>query len=303
MSSNETEVLNGARFVLMSALRFHLLTTAPPISASKSSLPFLNSSHLKSTSSKRILDVLIFTSLETPSLRNAISSMAESDFSYVNPAVAEIIVIRHGETAWNADGRIQGHLDVELNEAGRQQAVAVANRLAKEPPISAVYSSDLKRALETAQIIATTCGNLEVIKDPDLRERNLGDLQGLVYREAVITNPEASEALRSHRSDQTIPGGGESLDQLYQRCTSSLQKIGNKHRGQRVVVVTHGGTIRALCKRADPHRRGGKVLNTSVNVFHLSDGDKWKKKTWGDVSHLDQTDYLQSGFGGDKNSG
>lgn len=229
--------------------------------------------------------------------------MAESDFSYVNPAVAEIIVIRHGETAWNADGRIQGHLDVELNEAGRQQAVAVANRLAKEPPISAVYSSDLKRALETAQIIATTCGNLEVIKDPDLRERNLGDLQGLVYREAVITNPEASEALRSHRSDQTIPGGGESLDQLYQRCTSSLQKIGNKHRGQRVVVVTHGGTIRALCKRADPHRRGGKVLNTSVNVFHLSDGDKWKKKTWGDVSHLDQTDYLQSGFGGDKNSG
>lgn len=229
--------------------------------------------------------------------------MAESDFSYVNPAVAEIIVIRHGETAWNADGRIQGHLDVELNEAGRQQAVAVANRLAKEPPISAVYSSDLKRALETAQIIATTCGNLEVIKDPDLRERNLGDLQGLVYREAVITNPEASEALRSHRSDQTIPGGGESLDQLYQRCTSSLQKIGNKHRGQRVVVVTHGGTIRALCKRADPHRRGGKVLNTSVNVFHLSDGDKWKIKTWGDVSHLDQTDYLQSGFGGDKNSG
>lgn len=68
-------------------------------------------------------------------------------------------------------------------------------------------------------------------------------------------------------------------------------------------MVTHGGTIRALCKRADPHRRGGKVLNTSVNVFHLSDGDKWKIKTWGDVSHLDQTDYLQSGFGGDKNSG
>lgn len=70
-------------------------------------------------------------------------------------------------------------------------------------------------------------------------------------------------------------------------------------------MVSHGGTIRALCKRAHPHRHGGggKVLNTSVNVFHLSDGDKWKIKTWGDVSHLDQTDYLQSGFGGDKNSG
>ncbi|KAA0045862.1 hypothetical protein IC582_024847 [Cucumis melo] len=285
---------------------FNLLTTPAPISASNPPLRFLISQRLKSTSSNcNISDAFIFTTLQTPSLRTAISSMADFDYSFVNPAVAEIIVVRHGETAWNADGRIQGHLDVELNEAGRQQAVAVANRLAKEPPLSAVYSSDLKRALETAQIIATTCGNLEVITDPDLRERNLGDLQGLVYREAVLTNPEASEALRSHRSDQTIPGGGESLDQLYQRCTSSLQKIGNKHRGQRVVVVSHGGTIRALWKRAHPHRHGGggKILNTSVNVFHLSDGDKWKIKTWGDVSHLDQTDYLQSGFGGDKNSG
>ncbi|KAF6172415.1 hypothetical protein GIB67_025920 [Kingdonia uniflora] len=83
---------------------------------------------------------------------------------------AEIIVVRHGETAWNADGKIQvlsaafdfkGHLDVELNEAGRQQATAVAHRLSKEPKISAIYSSDLKRALETAQIIADSCGILE----------------------------------------------------------------------------------------------------------------------------------------------
>ncbi|XP_023007099.1 phosphoglycerate mutase-like protein 4 [Cucurbita maxima] len=229
--------------------------------------------------------------------------MAESDFSYVNPAVAEIVVIRHGETAWNAEARIQGHLDVELNEAGRQQAVAVANRLAKERKISAVYSSDLKRALETAQIIATTCGILEVIKDPDLRERNLGDLQGLVYHEVIMTNPQAAAALKSRRTDQTIPGGGESLDQLYQRCTSSLQQIGNKHRGERVVVVTHGGTIRALFKRSHPHGIGGKILNTSVNIFHLSDGEEWKVKSWGDVSHLNQTDYLQSGFGGDKHSG
>ncbi|CBI41111.3 unnamed protein product, partial [Vitis vinifera] len=72
------------------------------------------------------------------------------------------IVVRHGETAWNADGRIQGHLDVELNEAGRQQAAAVADRLSKGPRISAVYSSDLKRAFETAQAIATSCGRFEV---------------------------------------------------------------------------------------------------------------------------------------------
>ncbi|KAJ0024769.1 hypothetical protein Pint_08849 [Pistacia integerrima] len=75
---------------------------------------------------------------------------------------AEIIVVRHGETAWNADGRIQGHLDVELNHVGRQQAAAVANRISKEMKISAVYSSDLKRAMETAHIIANTCGIPEV---------------------------------------------------------------------------------------------------------------------------------------------
>lgn len=69
-------------------------------------------------------------------------------------------------------------------------------------------------------------------------------------------------------------------------------------------MVTHGGTIRSLCKRAQHHGdRGGKILNTSVNIFHLSDGEKWKIKSWGDISHLHQTEYLQSGFGGDKNSG
>lgn len=69
-------------------------------------------------------------------------------------------------------------------------------------------------------------------------------------------------------------------------------------------MVTHGGTIRSLYKRAHPHGHGGgKILNTSVNVFHLSDGDKWKIKTWGDVSHLNETGYLQSAFGGDKDSG
>lgn len=68
------------------------------------------------------------------------------------------------------------------------------------------------------------------------------------------------------------------------------------------MVVTHGGVIRALYRRACPNKRSGKVLNTSINVFHLF-GDKWTIKTWGDVGHLNQTGYLQSGFGGDKTSG
>ncbi|KAL6553138.1 hypothetical protein OROGR_006980 [Orobanche gracilis] len=222
----------------------------------------------------------------------------------VGPNYAEIIVIRHGETEWNADRRIQGHLDVDLNDVGRQQAVAVADRLSREPKISAVYSSDLKRAFDTANIIAKSCGVPEVTKDPDLRERHLGDLQGVVFHEIANINPEAHKAFVSNRDDQEIPGGGESFNQLYERCTSALQRIAEKHMGERVVVVSHGGTIRALHRRASPHRRSsGRVLNTSINVFHLTGGGEWSVKLWGDVSHLNGAGFLESGFGGDRNSG
>ncbi|CAM8996107.1 unnamed protein product [Rhodiola kirilowii] len=226
----------------------------------------------------------------------AISSSIDSDYT-------EFIVIRHGETEWNADGRIQGHLDVALNDTGRQQAVLVAERLAKGPEISAIYSSDLKRASVTAETIANCCGGIEVIKDPELRERNLGDLQGHVYRELSKTVPVAYQVFMSNRTDQNIPGGGESIDQLYERCTSALQRIARKHKGERVVVVTHGGVIRSLHRRASPNGRPGKILNTSVNILHLSDGEKWTIKSWGDVSHLNETGVLESAFGGEKHSG
>uniref|UniRef100_A0A5B7AN45 Putative phosphoglycerate mutase-like protein 4 n=1 Tax=Davidia involucrata TaxID=16924 RepID=A0A5B7AN45_DAVIN len=221
----------------------------------------------------------------------------------VQPDYAEIIVIRHGETEWNATKKFQGQLDVELNEVGRQQAAAVGDRLSRETKVSVVYSSDLKRALATAEIIAHSCGRIEVIKDPDLRERHMGDLQGVVFHDAAKVSPKAYQAFSSRRTDQEIPGGGESLDQFYQRCTSSLQRIGTKHKGERVVVVTHGGVIEALYKRGSPSGRPGGVLNASFNIFHLFDGDSWTIKTWGDVSHLNQTGFLKSGFGGDRNSG
>ncbi|KAH6769464.1 Phosphoglycerate mutase family protein [Perilla frutescens var. frutescens] len=221
----------------------------------------------------------------------------------VSPKFTEIIVIRHGETEWNTNRRIQGHLDVDLNDVGRKQAVAVADRLSKENQISAVYASDLKRASCTAEVIAKACGVLEVTKDPDLRERHLGDLQGVVFHESHRVNPEAHKAFVSHHDDQEIPGGGESFNQLYKRCTSALQRIAKKHKGERVVVVSHGGTIRALHRKASPNQRCGKILNTSVNVFHLYVDGKWCVKSWGDVSHLNQTGFLDSGFGGDRNSG
>ncbi|XP_030538798.1 phosphoglycerate mutase-like protein 4 isoform X4 [Rhodamnia argentea] len=216
---------------------------------------------------------------------------------------AEIVVVRHGETDWNADGRFQGTLDVELNEIGRRQSIAVGERLSKECKISAIYSSDLKRAFETAKLIATACGGLEVIKDPGLRERNFGELQGLQPHAAASAYPEAYKALRSQKTDQEIPGGGESIDQVYQRCTTSLRNISMKHKGERVVAVTHGGVLRTLHARACPNKHPVKFLNTSLNIFHLSDGDNWVLKSAGDVSHLSQIEHLRTGFGGDRTSG
>ncbi|KAI3760918.1 hypothetical protein L1987_51320 [Smallanthus sonchifolius] len=231
-------------------------------------------------------------------------SSSDAECNSVDRTVTEIVVVRHGETEWNAEKRIQGHLDIDLNDVGRQQAAAVAERLSGDSKISAIYSSDLKRALETAETIASRCGGLQVIQDPSLRERHLGDLQGVVYGDAELKT-KAYVALKSDGRDVEIPGGGESLNQLYKRCTDSLQKIGSKHRGERIVVVTHGGVIRALHQRASSGNghRAGRILNVSVNLLHLSDPDKWAIKSWGDVSHLNGAGYLDSGFGGDRTSG
>ncbi|KAL6551704.1 hypothetical protein OROGR_007858 [Orobanche gracilis] len=232
-----------------------------------------------------------------------------------------------------------GHLDVDLNDVGRQQAVVVADWLSREPKISSVYSSGLKRAFDTANIIAKICGVPEVTKDPDLRERHLGDLQGVVFHEIANINPEAHKAFVSNRDDQEIPGNYYEHPEIQPNCKTSssyfsnappsflleestLVKMvaeralinytnvkrrlckGSQRNTWRVVVVSHGGTIRALHRRASPHRRSsGRVLNTSSNVFHLTGGGEWIVKLWGDVNHLNGAGFLESGFGGDRNSG
>lgn len=220
------------------------------------------------------------------------------------PGFAEIVVVRHGETSYNASKIVQGHIDSELNEAGRRQAHAVAARLSKEPKFAAIYSSDLKRASETAKIIASTCNLPEVELDPALRERHLGDIQGLTLHDAAKLKPIAYKTFMSKRRDQEIPGGGESFNQLHERCTSSLQRIARKHIGERVIAVTHGGALRELFRRACPRESpDGKIQNTSVNVFRISEQNKWEIKTWGDVSHLLEIGVLEDSFGGDRNSG
>ncbi|KAL6856288.1 hypothetical protein ACP4OV_019090 [Aristida adscensionis] len=200
---------------------------------------------------------------------------------------AEVVVVRHGETAWNATRIIQGQMDPELNETGRQQAVIVARRLSKEAKPAAVYSSDLKRAAETARTIAAACDVPNLVLDQALRERHMGDLHGLKWADAD-THPEAYKAYSSKERNQEIPGGGESLDQLSERCVSYLNEIAQRHQGERVIVVSHGATIEEICRHADPSssvRR--RIPNTSVSVLHISGSSRhWTLDKFGDVGHL-----------------
>ncbi|CAO2207026.1 unnamed protein product [Urochloa humidicola] len=233
------------------------------------------------------------------------ASSAEGNDSVAGGDFTEVVIVRHGETSWNAARIIQGHMDAELNDIGRRQAVAVAHRLSKEVKPAAIYSSDLKRAAETAQTIAKICNLPNVVFDPALRERHIGDMQGMKFQDAATERPEAYKAFVSHKRNQQIPGGGESLDQLSERCVSCLNNIVEKHKGERVIVVSHGGTIRELYRHASPTRPiQGKIHNTSVSVILVSSTTgRCIVKTVGDISHLQEMGVLENAFGGDKNSG
>ncbi|KAI3869060.1 hypothetical protein MKX03_005002 [Papaver bracteatum] len=212
--------------------------------------------------------------------------------------VAEIVLVRHGETTWNNAGRIQGSLESELNEAGWKQADAIAARLGKELKPVAIYSSDLKRAKNTAEMIAKACHIPEVIEVPDLKERHVGSLQGYYWSEIQEKEPEAYLAFFSSEKYLEIPGGGESFNQLCERSVSALEEIASKHKGERVIVVTHGGVLRAIYMTVTGKPSAGKIMNASINVVHLTE-KKWVFKTWSDVSHLNEVGFLQRGFNGD----
>jgi probable phosphoglycerate mutase len=138
-----------------------------------------------------------------------------------------LLLVRHGETDWNAEGRLQGHTDRPLNDFGRRQAAALAERLAGED-IAAIYASDLARAKETAEIVGARLG-LVVVVDPDLREKNWGTWEGLTSEERLAVEFEG-ETTEAHRT----------------RTLRSVERIAERHPGDRVLVVTHGGSLRRI---------------------------------------------------------
>ena len=156
-------------------------------------------------------------------------------------AGTQLWLVRHGETEWNRDGRVQGHLDVPLSERGIEQARTLARWLAEEP-IAAVYTSDLQRARHTAEIIAG--GRLPLHVEARFREAAFGEFQGLTGAEAEARFPGAYAAWRRD-AVRNRPPGGETLEDLLARCVAAAGEILPRHQGQTIVVVAHGGPIRA----------------------------------------------------------
>lgn len=158
--------------------------------------------------------------------------------------MARLLLVRHGESTWNARGRWQGWADPPLSDLGRAQAEAAAPAAA---PIDAVVSSDLQRALGTAELMAAVLEVEEVDVEPDLRERDVGDYTGLTRAEIEERWPGSlSQGNASIARDPRDPRFGESIEQLAARVDAALARLAARYAGQRVLVVTHGGVVRNL---------------------------------------------------------
>jgi probable phosphoglycerate mutase len=200
--------------------------------------------------------------------------------------MSEILLIRHGETEWNLQRRMQGQQDSPLTPLGLQQARQVALRL-RSVPHTALYSSDLGRAWQTARCIAGETGR-DVVREPGLRERRFGIFEGLTNAEIEVRHPDL-HALFEKRDPHFVMPGGESAAQFHERCLGTLETIARRHHGETVVVVTHGLVLdalyRAACKMPLHQARGFPLLNCSISTFRYT-SEGWLAVAVCDVRHL-----------------
>ena len=200
-------------------------------------------------------------------------------------------LVRHGETNWNEQGRIQGHTDVPLNDCGRRQISLLAKRLAGHS-FSTVYASDLSRATESAQALIG-CRGLPIQTDADLREFDYGRWEGLTVRQAEKENPRVfKELIRSGDEGFAAPGG-EDTSQLLERVGHFCERVSRRHDAEEdLLIVAHAGSIRALVicllelKKADFWRFG--VDPTSLSAISNHPGGS-VLELWNDTSHLAST--------------
>ena len=199
-----------------------------------------------------------------------------------------IIAVRHGETAWNVDTRIQGHLDIPLNATGLWQARQLGDALAGEA-ISAIYTSDLLRARRTAQAVADATG-AALVDEPGLRERAFGSFQGRTFAEVETEHPEQARRWRQRDPDYA-PDGGESLRVLRERVVDTTHRLAARHPGELVLLVTHGGVLDVLYRAATRQDiqapRTWQLGNAAINRLLWTHGHGLSLVGWADTQHLE----------------
>jgi broad specificity phosphatase PhoE len=206
--------------------------------------------------------------------------------------MTRVLLIRHGETTWNRDGRWQGHADVELSEQGRLQAVRLAASLGKlEPSLRVLYSSDLRRAHDTARELSLVIG-ASVVVDPAWREIAVGSWTGL--RRDEIKERFEDDWRRIAAGEDVARGGGETFAAFSARVVTALDTLRDRHQDELVAVVTHGGVISAALlhvlelPRARLRDVTG-VLNTALNEL-IWNGARWNVTRRNHTPHLENLD-------------
>jgi probable phosphoglycerate mutase len=207
----------------------------------------------------------------------------------MNASATRICLVRHGETDWNVEKRIQGHIDISLNVAGLAQADAAAAGLAGHA-FDAVYSSDLDRAWKTALAIGGRQG-LEVRRAPGLRERHYGVLQGLTTAEVAVRYPTAYAHYLSRDPDHNFKTG-ESLVDFAARIVAAIETLVAEHPGETLLLVSHGGVLDVCYRKATGRdlvaARDFSIPNAALNWFEIGSAG-WRVLAWADRSHLERT--------------
>ena len=202
------------------------------------------------------------------------------------PHLTRLCIVRHGETAWNAEHRVQGQLDVPLNGIGLRQAEAVGRAL-KDERFDAVYSSDLTRARQTAAPILNLL-SLQLLLEPDLRERHYGIFERLTYAEVKTRYPEDYARFEA-RDPEYAFRTGESLKDFSARSIAVVSRIAQQHQNQSVVVFTHGGVLDKLYRfitglpLSAPREFG--IPNAGLNRVEVTPAG-WQIRAWADAAHL-----------------
>lgn len=201
--------------------------------------------------------------------------------------ITRLCIVRHGETAWNAEHRVQGQLDVPLNAIGQAQALAAAKVLAREK-FDAIYSSDLSRARQTAQPTASLL-SMKILLEKDLRERHYGIFERLTYAEVKLRYPEDYARFEAREPDYAFRTG-ESLKDFSARSINIISSIAQRHKGQCIAVFTHGGILDKLYRHITglplTAQREFGIPNAGLNRIELTPAG-WQIRSWADTDHLE----------------